>query len=276
MNPHQTVHIQTLQNSDQPAVSIHFAAQLNRFVVNPKTNCIFVEDYPTAVSAATELMSSTSKELDALHLYVPSQLVTLERKQLIPTPDGWLKDEHHKGIAFRAELPTTVPNGMLLPFSAETQTQLEQKVAIINCILAMVADVKLLVDDTIDLQPLLTATVASFAHRMPDTRANDHYRYDDWYADRRTDRIIAPITSMTTLLMLWCAVALEIPTVLHNQCGTIRFTASSYDEQVEHAKQVAKLYRQIATHMQQHRGSYPLQLVKGKATYFTPSVAPTT
>ena len=52
MLPHQTVHIQTLQNSNQPAVSIHFASQLNRFVVNPKTHCIFAEDYPTAVAAA--------------------------------------------------------------------------------------------------------------------------------------------------------------------------------------------------------------------------------
>ena len=270
MNPHSTIHIQTLQNSDQPEVRIHFAPQLNRFVVNPKTNCIFVEDYPTAVSAATELMSSTSKELDALHLDVPSQLVTLERKQLIPTPDGWLKDEHHKGIAFRAKLPTTVPNGMLLPFSAETETQLAQKVAIINCILAMVADVKLLVDEQTNLLPLLTATIASFVHQMPDTRANDHYRYDDYFHQRRTFRIIAPVTSMTTLLMLWSAVSLDIPAVLHDQRGTIRFTASSYDEQVEHAKQVAKLYRQIATHMQQHPGAYPTQLTNRKPQFSTP------
>ena len=267
MNPHQTIHIQTLQNSDQPEVRIHFAPQLNRFVVNPKTNCIFVEDYPTAVSAATELMSSTSKALDALHLHVPSQIITLERKQLIPTPDGWLKDEHHKGIAFQTSLPTTVPNGMLLPFSAETQAQLEQKVSILNGLLAMVSDVKRLVDNNTNLQPILTATIACFAAQLPETRPQDQYRYDDSFANRRSYRMIYPVNMITTLLMLWCAIELDVPVILHDQRGNIRFVTHSYDEQVAQAKQVAKLYRQVATYMQQHRGSYPLHM-KGQAIIY--------
>lgn len=271
MLPHQTVHIQTLQNSNQPAVSIHFASQLNRFVVNPKTHCIFAEDYPTAVAAATDLMSSTSKELDALHLYMPSQFVTLERKPLMPTPDGWLKDEHHNGVAFRASLPTTVPNGMLLPFSADVQAHLEQKASIINCFLAMVSDMKQLVDENTELQPVLTATVACFANQLPETRPQDHYRYDDAFANRRSYRMIYPVNSVTTLLIVWCAVELGVPAVLHDQRGNIRFTANSYDEQVAQAKQVAKLYRQIATHMQQHRGSYPLRIAGNSVIYHSPA-----
>lgn len=269
---HKPIH--TLSR-DKLQVQITFAPSLNRFIVNPRTNCLHAETYPDAVAIAEEMLGNPDNVIDTIciHPHRPPQ-IQVSQEKLFKVSQGYagrtaIDNGTGETVSYSGQLPTEYDNRLYLQHNVQTALTVERNATLFNLVLATLIDPQRLIDPTLNPLPILNFLVSLSIAQLPTDDPKSHYAYTDAHFNGGNHRAFDVYHASARLLMVWCLHVLQTACTFGISNYTLVFLDDSYDQERRCAKQVAQLYRQIVTHLQRHPDDLPVGFENGSVTYTT-------
>lgn len=267
---HKPIHTLT---RDKLQVQIAFAPTLNRFIVNPRTNCIHAETYPDAIAIAEEMLGNPDNLIDTIciHPHRPPQL-QISQETLFKVSQGFsgrtaIANDADETICYSGTLPTEYNNRLYLQHDTKTAQTVERNASLFNLVLATLVNPQRLVDPTLDPLPILNFLLSLTIAGLPTNDPKSHYAYTDFHFNNGTHRALDVYHNSARLLMVWCLHVLQTTCTYAVSNHTLVFLGDSYNQERRCAKQVTQLYRQIVTHLQRHPDDVPVRLENSAVVY---------